>query len=289
MNPKKYEHWFIRAFRTLLRDRWGRVCFAVVSFYGLIALCVSLKLIANDWDVLYTDMREGISERFLFGTNINGQDVLSRCIYSTKTAFQVGIIVAVFATFLGATLGAIAGFFSGRFVDELILWLCGCLDSIPFYLFVAAIAFAMGENPWAMHIAMIATFWTGTARYVRAEAMRIKGYEFIEAARAIGLSSKRILSRHIIPNTIPIILVQSSIIFVTAIKSEVILSFLGLGVKEGVSWGLMIAESTQEISSGIFNNFLSASGFMFVLVMAFNGFSDALQDAFDPKHLGNRS
>jgi peptide/nickel transport system permease protein len=88
------------------------------------------------------------------------------------------------------------------------------------------------------------------------------------------------------PNTSHILLVQATIAFVAAIKSEVILSFLGMGVKDGVSWGLMISESTQDIQAGHFNNFVASSIFLFVLVIAFNMFSDSMQDALDPKKVG---
>jgi ABC-type dipeptide/oligopeptide/nickel transport system permease subunit len=168
-------------------------------------------------------------------------------------------------------------------VDGSVLWLAGVLDSIPFYLFVAAVAFALQGKPWAMHVAMVATFWTGTGRLVRAEVMKIKSREFILSARAIGLPDRVILTRHVLPNTGHILLIQASIVFVAAIKTEVILSFLGLGVQDGVSWGLMLAESTQEVLAGHFNNFIAASAMLFVLLMGFNQLSDALQDAFDPR------
>jgi ABC-type dipeptide/oligopeptide/nickel transport system permease subunit len=157
------------------------------------------------------------------------------------------------------------------------------LDSIPFYLFVAAVAFALQGKAWAMHVAMIATFWTTTGRLVRAEVMKLKTRDFVLAARTIGLPDRVILRRHLLPNTVHILLVQASIAFVAAIKTEVILSFLGLGVQDGVSWGLMLAESTQEVLAGHFNNFLAASLMLFALLMAFNLLADALQDAFDPK------
>ena len=166
----------------------------------------------------------------------------------------------------------------------MILWLKGVLDSIPFYLFVAAVAFAMQGNPWAMHIAMIATFWTTTSRLVRGEVMRLKNREFIEAARSIGLPVYKIVLRHLLPNTLPIILVQGSLAFVAAIKTEVILSFLGMGIQDGVSWGLMLAESTQEVLAGQFANFIAASGMLFLLLMGFNLLADAFQDAFDDRN-----
>ena len=95
-----------------------------------------------------------------------------------------------------------------------------------------------------------------------------------------------IIFRHILPNTAHILLVQASITFVSAIKAEVILSFLGLGIKDGMSWGLMIDESTKEVLAGFYNNFLAASLLMFGLVMAFNAVADALQDALDPRKVG---
>jgi peptide/nickel transport system permease protein len=94
-----------------------------------------------------------------------------------------------------------------------------------------------------------------------------------------------IIHRHVLPNTFHILLVQVTIAFVEAIKSEVVLSFLGLGIKEGMSWGLMISESTLEILAGHFDNLVAASALMFGLVMAFNVFADALQDALDPRHV----
>jgi len=145
------------------------------------------------------------------------------------------------------------------------------------------LAFALDGNPWAMHIAMVATFWTTTARLVRGEVIKLRELEFVEAARAIGLGAGRIIFRHIVPNTLPILLVQATITFVAAIKSEVILSFLGLGVQNSVSWGLMIAESTTEVLAGHYMNFIAASSFLFMLVMGFNLFADGLQDALDPK------
>ena len=222
-----------------------------------------------------------------FGTNVIGSDVLTRVIYSTKVAFEVGFTVAVLSTVLGAILGSLSGYYSGTWIDSVILWLMGVLDSIPFYLFVAAVAFALKQvdmlAPYGMHIAMISTFWTGTARVIRGEVIKLKGQEFVEAARSIGVRENKIIFKHIMPNTSHILLVQSTIAFVAAIKSEVILSFLGLGVKDGVSWGLMISESTQDVLAGHFNNFVASSIFLFVLVIAFNMFSDSMQDALDPK------
>jgi ABC-type dipeptide/oligopeptide/nickel transport system permease subunit len=272
-----------RASRKFRRDRVGMVALMVVLVYALIALGVMLGWWATDWAEVGGTKWAPLSAEHWLGTNVIGQDIFSRAIYSTRTAFEVGLIVAVGATLLGAVLGAIAGFFSATWIDELVIWLMGVLDSVPFILLVAAIAYSLQGSSWAMHIAMIATFWIGTARLVRGEVIKLKGQEFVESAHAIGLGRMRIIFRHILPNTFHILLVQATLSFVAAIKSEVILSFLGLGVKDGMSWGLMISESTFEVLAGYFNNFIAASALMFGLVMAFNMFSDALQDALDPR------
>ncbi|HID44400.1 MAG TPA: ABC transporter permease [Chromatiaceae bacterium] len=281
--PKESESLWGKAWYKFRRDRTGMIALGVVIFFMFIALGVWAGLWGSGWSNVGGDMWAGPSPEHWLGTNIIGQDIYSRAIYSTKTAFEVGMVVAILSTILGGILGALSGYFTNSWVDELILWLMGVLDSIPFYLFVAAIAYALQGYPYSMHIAMIATFWTTTARLVRGEVIKLKNFEFVEAARAIGLPQGKIIFRHIMPNTFHILLVQATIVFVGAIKSEVILSFLGLGVVDGVSWGLMIAESTQEVQAGHYSNFLTASTFLFVLVMAFNMFSDSLQDALDPK------
>lgn len=265
------------------RDKLGMLGLIVVLIYALIALGVVLGWWGGDWAIIRGGRFDPVSTDFWFGSNVNGQDIFARTIYGTRTAFEVGLIVAVLSTVVGAVLGALAGFYSGTWIDACILWLKGVLDAIPFYLFVAAVAYAMQGHAYGMHVAMIATFWTTTGRLVRGEVIKLKELEFVEAARAIGVSRLNIIFRHILPNTFHVLLVQATIVFVSAIKAEVILSFLGLGIKDGVSWGSMLAESTTEVGAGQLNNFVFASLFMFVLVMAFNLFSDAMQDALDPR------
>jgi len=281
--PVRRKSLWSKAAYKFRRDRAGMFSFGVVLLYMVVALGVWLGWWATGWSEVAGGKWEGMSAEHWFGTNLIGQDIFDRALYSTKTAFEVGLVVALLATAAGALLGSVAGFFSGSWLDEIVIWLMGVLDSIPFYLFVAAIVFAMQDNPYAMHVAMVSTFWTGVARLIRGEVIKLRGLEYVEAAHAIGVPEYTIIFRHILPNTSHILLVQATITFVAAIKSEVILSFLGLGVKDGMSWGLMIAESSQEVLAGFFNNFLAASVFMFGLVMAFNMFSDALQDALDPR------
>jgi ABC-type dipeptide/oligopeptide/nickel transport system permease subunit len=218
-----------KALYKFRRDRAGMLGLGIVVVYFIAALGVWFGVWGTEWSDVEGPKWGSMSAEHWFGTNIIGQDIFQRSIYSTKTAFEIGLIVAVLSTILGALLGAVAGFFSGTWIDAVILWLKGVLDSIPFYLFVAAVAFALQGNPWAMHVAMVSTFWTTTGRLVRGEVIKLKNFEFVEAARAIGVPQVTVIFRHIVPNTFHILLVQATIVFVAAIKSEVILSFLGLG------------------------------------------------------------
>jgi ABC-type dipeptide/oligopeptide/nickel transport system permease subunit len=269
--------------QRLKSDRYGMTGLLVVIIFAIIALCVWSGLLGQGWSEVSGERFESISNRHWFGTNLLGQDILQRTLFGTATAFEVGLLVTICSTLFGTVLGGLAGWYSHGWLDEIILWFKGVLDSIPFYLFAAAIAFALRGSPWAMHLAMIITFWTTTARIIRGEVMRIKQREFIEAAQAIGLPGFTILFRHVLPNTFHILLVQGTIVFVAAVNTEVILSFLGLGIQDGVSWGLMLAESSQEVLAGHFGNFLAAGISLFLLLMGFNLLADSLQDALDTR------
>ena len=276
-----------RAWYKLRQDKAFVLGLAIVAIFLVLTLAVFFGWLGQGWSVAGGGRWEPVSVNHWLGTNLLGQDIFQRAVFSLRTAFEIGLVVSLLSTLLGALLGVLAGWYNGEpgrtWVDGGILWFMGVLDSIPFYLFVAAVAYALQGWPWAMHIAMVATFWTTTGRLIRAEAMRIKSREFVLSARAIGLPTRLILLRHVLPNTLHILLVQATISFVAAIKTEVILSFLGLGVQDSVSWGLMLAESTQEVLAGHFNNFLAASLMLFMLLLGFNLLADALQDAFDPR------
>ncbi len=267
----------------LKTDRYGMSGLVVVVLFLIIALLVWSGLLGQGWSEVSGNNWERASVTHWFGTNRLGQDILQRTLFGTATAFEIGLTVTACSAILGTFMGALAGWYRDSWLDEVILWIKGVLDSIPFYLFAAAVAFALQGSPWAMHLAMIITFWTTTARIIRGEVIRIKQREFIDAARAIGLPGLTIVFRHVLPNTFHVLLVQSTIVFVAAINTEVILSFLGLGIQDGVSWGLMLAESSQEVLAGHFGNFIAAATSLFILLMGFNLLADALQDALDTR------
>ena len=232
--------------------------------------------------------------RLLFGTDRQGRSILIRALYSAKIAIQVGFIVGLTAVLIGSLMGAAAAFFGG-WVDHIVTWLYSIFSSIPQLVLLAVLSFMFLSGPLqelrglpSLYMAFALTFWIGPCRVIRGEAMKIKELEYVQAATAIGFGRLYILIKHIIPNTLHLMFINFSLLFVGAIKGEVILTFLGLGLPlgDGASWGIMISQAKSEVVQGFFWQIGAATLFMFILVLAFNILSDALQDAFDPKHVG---
>lgn len=236
--------------------------------------------------------------RLLGGTDRQGRSLLLRAIHSVKTAVQIGVITALLSVIIGTILGAAAGFFGG-IVDHFVVWLYSTISAIPYIVWLVVIAFVVREIDWVVpltggkqigqtlvpvYLAFCMTFWVGPCRVVRGEAMKIKSLDYVQSAISIGAGPTRLLMRHVLPNTAYLMFINFSLLFVGAIKGEVILSYLGLGVQGQPSWGIMIRDSADEVVRGFFWQIGIATAFMFVLVLAFNILSDALQDALDPKH-----
>jgi peptide/nickel transport system permease protein len=234
--------------------------------------------------------------RLSLGTDRQGRSIMVRGLYSIKVAIQVGLVVALASVLIGTLIGAAAGFYGG-WVDHAVVWLYSTLSSIPDLVLLAVLVFMFTGSifddvtrPWLslvpVYAAMCMTFWIGSCRVIRGETMKIKELEYIQAATAIGFGRLYVLLRHVVPNCLHLVFINFSLLFIAAIKFEVILSFLNLGVKVGPSWGRMIQDSTQEVINAFFWQIGAATVLMFGLVLAFNIVSDALQDAFDPKHVG---
>jgi peptide/nickel transport system permease protein len=213
-----------------------------------------------------------------------GRDVLLKVIKGTETSLLVGLSAAVLAVLLGTVFGANAGYFGGR-VDAVLNWLYSVLTSIPYLLLILAIAAVLGQKGTATVVLILGlTGWTGIFRLVRAEYLKHRVREYVQAADAIGASDGRRMFVHILPNVSHVVLVQLSLHVVLFIKSEVILSFLGFGVGvDTVSWGSMLNEAQNELLIGKWWQLAAATAAMAVLVTSFSLFTDALRDALDPK------
>jgi peptide/nickel transport system permease protein len=261
------------------------------SFPGLRAGLAEIEAI----DERIMPMPEGLRGavyrlRMSLGTDRQGRSILMRSLYSVMVALQVGVVVGLVSVLVGSVLGALAAFFRG-WVDQAVQWLYSTFSSVPNLVLLALLVYMFQGGRFdgtlvPVYVALSATFWIGPCRIVRGEVIKIRELEYVQAATAIGFGRFYVVMRHVLPNTIHLMLINFSLLFIAAIKSEVILTFLGLGVKKGASWGLMISQAAQEVINGFFWQIGTATGFMFVLVLAFNVLSDALQDAFDPKHVG---
>jgi peptide/nickel transport system permease protein len=220
-----------------------------------------------------------VRKTFLLGTDKFGRDILSRLIIGTRVSLSVGFITVLISLTLGIFLGAIGGYFGGK-TDELVMWLVNVIWSIPTLLLVFAVTLLLGKGFWQVFIAVGLTMWVSVARLVRGQVLATKELQYIEAARALGLSSGRIIGKHILPNILGPILVIAASNFASAIIIEAGLSFLGIGVQPPQpSWGLMIKENYNFIITQ--NPMLAlAPGFaIMLLVLAFNLMGNGLRDA----------
>jgi len=223
-------------------------------------------------------------ETLPFGADKWGHDIIKKTIKGSETSIIVGLVAAFLATLLGTVFGALSGYF-GKAVDDFFNWFYSIFTAIPNMLLIMAVA-AVLQHKGVLTIVLILglTGWTGTYRLIRAEYIKHKAREYVMAADAIGASNWRKMFVHIFPNVSHVALVQMSIMSVSFIKAEVILSFLGFGVPVGVvSWGSMLNEAQNELILGKWWQLTAASIAMAVLVTAFSMFTDALRDALDPK------
>lgn len=284
--PKGTSLW-ADAWIRLKRDKIAISCLIIVGLYALVALLSGIGIIASGWSdevgPSYASPFENWN--YIFGTDIFGRSVLTKVIHGTQVAMSVGLISSLIAIPIGVVLGASAGYFGGL-VDEVIVWFYTTVSSIPGIMLLMSISFILGKGIVTVYIALGVTSWVGLCRLIRGEVLKHKNREYVQAADAIGASHGRKLFKHIIPNVTHIVIISTSLQFQAAIKSEVILSYLGIGVSGQPSWGTMIDDAKLELARGVWWQLASATIAMFMVVLAFNILGDALRDALDPKLKG---
>ena len=219
---------------------------------------------------------------FLFGTDANGRDLLTRTLFGGRISLMIGLLATFVSLVIGVTYGATAGFIGGR-VDNVMMRIVDVLYSIPFMFFVILLMVFFGRNIVLMFIAVGAVEWLDMARIVRGQTLSIKRREFIEAAHACGVSTSAIIRRHIVPNTLGPVVVYMTLLVPKVILLESFLSFLGLGVQEPMtSWGVLISEGANNIVEAPWMLIFPAT-FLALTLFAFNFVGDGLRDALDPK------
>ena len=221
---------------------------------------------------------------FYFGTDKYGRDLLSRLLIGTRISFFIGFVAVFISLLIGIPVGAIAGYYGGK-IDDLIMWVINITWSIPTLLLVIAITLALGKGFWQVFIAVGLTMWVEVARVVRGQVISTKQQQYVEAARALGFSTMRIIFKHILPNILAPIIVISAANFAAAILIESGLSFLGIGAQPPTpSWGAMIKNHYNYIVLG--KPFLAVipGAAIMSLVMAFMLLGNSLRDTLDVKN-----
>ena len=279
------------AWRRLKKNRLAMVCLGLVVAYTALAIYGEIThqyYQAKDQTPPYSvvnlerDYEAPCAQNWM-GTDGLGRDVMTRLVQGVRIAYKVGIITSLIAIPIGVLLGCLAGFFGGR-VDDFIVWLYSTFASMPGLLFILAIAMVVpGKGLLGVYLGIGLTTWVGLCRLVRGEVLKHKEQTYVQAAKALGLGSGRIMFRHILPNITHVIIVTFTLRFPAAVGTEVFMSFLGIGVQDEPSWGLMINSARMRLWQGMWWEMTFVTIALFLLVLAFNLLGDALRDALDPR------
>jgi ABC-type dipeptide/oligopeptide/nickel transport system permease subunit len=274
-----------RAGRQLRRRKLVMACTVLLAVYVAIALLGILGLLPDYQERVAAPYEPpSASLALILGTDTFGRSVLYKILAGTQTAMMIGLLVPLIAIPVGIALGAIAGYYGG-FVDAAVVWLFSVVSSLPEILIVVAISFVLGKGMIAICVAMGAVGWIGLCRLVRGEFIKHRSREYVLASRLLGANDFRVIFVHILPNVLHLAIITASLSVLGAIKSEVILTYLGVGVQDGASWGTMISDAAGELVQGIWWPLAGVVFAMFFVIYALNVVGDALRDALDPKLL----
>lgn len=310
LNGSRNERWQ-RAFQRLRRDRIGIISGIVIAVYLLIGALDMVRLPIGpsaagssvlDWltrgipaeqsysapgarTTLSVASPAPLNGSHLLGTDALGKDTFVQALKACRTALIIGGLTSAIYIPVGALLGILAGYFRG-WVDDLIQYLYSLVASIPEILLLVSILLVLGKSLTNMSIALGVTGWVGLCRLLRGETLRQAERPYVAAARALGQSHWRIVTRHLLPNVMHLVLINFVLGFSGLVLAEAILSYLGVGAPVGTaSWGAMIDSARNELSRepAVWWNITAATTALFFLVLSLNLFGDALRRAFNPK------
>lgn len=269
--------------RRFLRNRLavGALVVLALMIIGCYALPPVLAWKYTDLDFL--SLQQPPSGSHPFGTNALGQDLLAQILRGMQKSLLIGVCVAFLSTIIAATVGAIAGYF-GAWRDRLAMWLVDLLLVVPSFILIAIVTPRLGQNGrvFSLILLLAAFSWMISARIVRGLTMSLREREFVTAARYMGVSNRRIIVRHVLPNVASILIIDTTLNVGVAILAETGLSFLGFGIQPpDVSLGTLIADGTPSVTTYPWV-FLFPAGVLVLIVLCANVIGDGLRDAIDP-------
>ncbi|CAN5671439.1 ABC transporter permease [soil metagenome] len=274
--------------RSLLADAWRRFRRNRLAMFGLF-LVIFLLIVAIVGPFVVRDpldagglSRERPTNQHWFGTDRLGRDVFARVVYGVRLSLFIGFVATAVETLIGIVVGAIAGWFRG-WSDTILMRFVDILLGIPYFVLALVMVTIIGKGLSAVIITLAITAWLQTARTVRAGFLQVRELEYVEAAKAIGVPTKRIIVRHVLPNVFQPVIVLVAVGIGSAILAEAALSFLGVGISDPTpSLGLMVSQAQTEVTTSFYLLFFPAMGIV-ITVLGFLLVGDGLRDALDVK------
>jgi len=275
---------------SLWADAWVRLKKNKLALFGLIVVSfLIIVAIFTPWLAPYGYEEQNLelgatppSAAHWLGTDLFGRDLLTRLMYGGRISLAVGMIATSVALVIGVAWGTIAGYIGGR-TDAIMMRIVDALYALPFIIFIILLMVVFGRSLLLLFVAIGAVEWLTMARIVRGQVLTIRSQEYIEAARAMGLSTPRILWKHVVPNSLGPIIVYATLTVPQVMLLEAFLSFLGLGIQPPQSsWGLLISYGAEVMED--YPWLLIFPGLaLSITLFALNFFGDGLRDALDPK------
>jgi peptide/nickel transport system permease protein len=272
----------LRPLRALLGNRAALVGLAIVGTYLLLALAADWLPLRSPVQMTPTSRLAGPSWELPFGADTFGRDLLSRVVFGARLSLEVAAVSVAVALVAGTLLGLVAGY-AGGWADQAIMRVMDVFFSFPAILLALGIVAALGPSPRNVIVAIAVVYTPIFARVVRGPVLALKEREFVEAARALGAGAPRLVGRHILPNVLSVLIVQTSIALSWAILTEAALSFLGLSAQPPApSWGVMLNEGRQSLELAPHLAIFPGLAIM-LAVLGFNLLGDGLRDVLDPR------
>ena len=270
--------------RRFLRNKAAVVALVVLALVALVCIfgpsLLPYEFDTADWDAM--KLPPSMQGHHYFGTDESGRDLLVRCLIGGRISLMVGILATICSVIVGIAWGATAGFLGGK-VDSLMMRVVDMMYAIPYLLIAILLVTILGREFYLVVLTITAFSWMDMARVVRGQTLSLRSMEFVEAARAIGVPTRRIIFSHIVPNLLGVVVIYTTVTVPGVILTESVLSFLGLGIQEPMtSWGVLIHDGAGVMEAAPWL-LLFPCAMLSVTLYCFNFIGDGLRDALDPK------